>query len=75
MNNSCCGCCFFNSMGYFALQNEMSCVVVLAECVDNVLFLLCSATGKQKVSISAAWIQAKPEVSITDPSRLSPSWF
>lgn len=62
-------------MGYFALQNEMSCVVVLAECVDNVLFLLCSATGKQKVSISAAWIQAKPEVSITDPSRLSPSWF
>lgn len=36
-------------MGYFALQNETSSVVVLAECVDNVLFLSCSAIGKQKV--------------------------
>lgn len=41
---------FPNNMGYFALQKEMSSVVVLAECVDNVLFLSCSAIGKQKVS-------------------------
>lgn len=55
----------------FALLNEVSSVVALAECVDNVPFLLRSATGKRKVSTSAAWIQAKPEVSGTDPSRLA----